>query len=74
MKWHYFYYNIGVNKNPSAKTLNNLCGDLNKAFLPVNPMKQNVLGTPYPLWVLRQPNYILFLHMTTVHYFQHKYI
>jgi len=40
---------IGVNKNPTAKTLNNLCGDLNKGFLPVNPMKQNVLGSPYPL-------------------------
>ncbi|CAH1725573.1 uncharacterized protein LOC114119106 isoform X1 [Aphis gossypii] len=43
----------GVNKNPSAKTLNNLCGDLNKAFLPVNPMKQNVLGTPYPFELMK---------------------
>lgn len=48
MKCHCSYI-IGVNKNPSAKTLNNLCGDLNKGFLPVNPMKQNVLGSPYPL-------------------------
>lgn len=40
---------IGVNKNPPAKTLNNLCGDLNKGSLPLNPMKQNVLGSPYPL-------------------------
>lgn len=27
----------------------NLCGDLNKGFIPRNPMGQNVLGAPYPL-------------------------
>ncbi|XP_050432845.1 uncharacterized protein LOC126840896 [Adelges cooleyi] len=43
----------GVNKNPSAKTLNNLCGDLNKGFLPLNPMKQNVLGSPYPFELMK---------------------
>ncbi|XP_050541706.1 uncharacterized protein LOC126905742 [Daktulosphaira vitifoliae] len=43
----------GVNKNPSAKTLNNLCGDLNKGFLPLNPMKQNVLGSPYPFELVK---------------------
>jgi len=76
MKWHCSYI-IGVNKNPSAKTLNNLCGDLNKGFLPVNPMKQNVLGSPYPLWVLWQLNIlILFPCMTAfiIFKFQRTYI
>lgn len=29
----------------------NLCGDLNKGSIPRNPMGQNVLGSPYPLYV-----------------------
>lgn len=29
----------------------NLCGDLNKGVIPRNPMGQNVLGSPYPLYV-----------------------
>lgn len=28
---------------------NNLCGDLNKGFIPRNPMGQNTLGSAYPL-------------------------
>jgi hypothetical protein len=28
---------------------NNICGDLNKGKIPRNPMRQNVLGEPYPL-------------------------
>lgn len=30
------------------KTESTLCGDLNKGFIPVNPMNQNVHGMPYP--------------------------
>ena len=30
-------------------TLDNLCGDLNKGYLPLNPIGQNVEGVSYPL-------------------------
>ncbi|XP_072157612.1 uncharacterized protein spz6 [Bemisia tabaci] len=36
-----------------VKSLNNLCGDLNKGFIPINPMRQNVLGAPYPFDLLK---------------------
>lgn len=45
---------IGLNKNKGKvnphvfKTLS-LCGDLNKGYIPKNPMNQNILGTSYPL-------------------------
>lgn len=32
-------------------SVHNICGDLNKGQIPRNPMGQNVLGEPYPLWV-----------------------
>ncbi|XP_044746839.1 uncharacterized protein LOC123308300 [Coccinella septempunctata] len=32
---------------------NNLCGDLNKGFIPRNPMGQNILGTAYPFELIR---------------------
>ncbi|XP_045483139.1 uncharacterized protein LOC123688595 [Harmonia axyridis] len=32
---------------------NNLCGDLNKGFIPRNPMGQNILGSPYPFELIR---------------------
>ncbi|XP_025833144.1 uncharacterized protein LOC108733152 [Agrilus planipennis] len=31
----------------------NLCGDLNKGYIPRNPMGQNVLGSPYPFELLK---------------------
>lgn len=37
-------------KAPQASYYN-LCGDLNKGTIPRNPMGQDVLGFPYPLWV-----------------------
>ncbi len=33
----------------SEQTLDNLCGDLNKGYLPVNPIGQSVDGVSYPL-------------------------
>lgn len=30
-------------------SVHNICGDLNKGQIPRNPMRQNVLGEPYPL-------------------------
>lgn len=29
----------------------NLCGDLNRGYVPLNPLMQNIDGHPYPLWV-----------------------
>ncbi|XP_054278672.1 uncharacterized protein LOC128997116 [Macrosteles quadrilineatus] len=37
----------------AKKSLRNLCGDLNKGFIPRNPMKQNILGSPYPFDLLK---------------------
>lgn len=39
------------NKSPHATPFN-LCGDLNKGTIPRNPMGQNVMGSPYPLYVI----------------------
>ena len=33
----------------NEQTLDNLCGDLNKGYLPLNPIGQNVEGVSYPL-------------------------
>ena len=30
-------------------SIHNICGDLNKGYLPRNPMKQDFNGSPYPL-------------------------
>ena len=35
------------------QTLDNLCGDLNKGYLPVNPIGQNVLGVSYPFELIK---------------------
>lgn len=35
--------------NPNIHRTLSLCGDLNKGYIPKNPMKQNILGSPYPL-------------------------
>ena len=39
----------GVGQGFQEQTLDNLCGDLNKGYLPLNPMGQNVEGVSYPL-------------------------
>ena len=40
----------GVNDpNINEQTLDNLCGDLNKGYLPLNPIGQTVEGVSYPL-------------------------
>jgi hypothetical protein len=39
----------GVESPISEQTLDNLCGDLNKGYLPLNPIGQNVEGVSYPL-------------------------
>ena len=35
------------------QTLDNLCGDLNKGYLPLNPIGQNVLGVSYPFELIK---------------------
>lgn len=32
-------------------SIHNVCGDLNKGYIPRNPMKQNIAGSSYPLYV-----------------------
>ncbi|XP_012260646.1 uncharacterized protein LOC105688707 [Athalia rosae] len=34
-------------------SIHNICGDLNKGYIPRNPMRQNVLGYSYPFELLR---------------------
>ncbi|XP_015512643.1 uncharacterized protein spz6 [Neodiprion pinetum] len=34
-------------------SVHNICGDLNKGYIPRNPMRQNVLGSSYPFELLR---------------------
>ena len=42
--------NLGINDpNVNEQTLDNLCGDLNKGYLPLNPIGQTVEGVSYPL-------------------------
>jgi len=38
----------GVGSTGNEQTLDNLCGDLNKGYLPLNPIGQNVEGVSYP--------------------------
>lgn len=48
----YTHINIDCKDATNAKpyvSANNLCGDLNKGKIPRNPMRQSVLGEPYPL-------------------------
>ena len=45
-----FNFVLGVNDlNVNEQTLDNLCGDLNKGYLPLNPIGQTVEGVSYPL-------------------------
>jgi hypothetical protein len=39
----------GAGNVATEQTLDNLCGDLNKGYLPLNPTGQNVEGVSYPL-------------------------
>lgn len=46
---------------PNAEqTLDNLCGDLNKGYLPLNPMNQNVDGVSYPFELLKRKTLAFF--------------
>lgn len=56
----YTHVNIDCKDHAARKayvSVNNICGDLNKGQIPRNPMRQSVMGEPYPLWV----NFIFFL-------------
>jgi len=45
----------GVNDlNVNEQTLDNLCGDLNKGYLPLNPIGQTVEGVSYPFDLLKR--------------------
>ncbi|KAH1001133.1 hypothetical protein HUJ04_013384 [Dendroctonus ponderosae] len=41
-----------ASRSPQGSVFN-LCGDLNKGTIPRNPMRQNVLGSPYPFELIR---------------------
>jgi len=43
----------GAGSLGQEQTLDNLCGDLNKGYLPVNPIGQNVLGVSYPFELIK---------------------
>jgi len=40
-------------QNAEEQTLDNLCGDLNKGYLPTNPIGQSVLGVSYPFELIK---------------------
>lgn len=48
-----------LHSKKSFVSVHNLCGDLNKGQIPRNPMQQNVLNEPYPLYVLYCSLFIL---------------
>merc|ERR1719490_77290 len=37
----------------NEQTLDNLCGDLNKGYLPLNPIGQSILGVSYPFELIK---------------------
>jgi len=43
----------GIQGPAKEQTLDNLCGDLNKGYLPLNPIGQNVEGVSYPFDLLK---------------------
>lgn len=43
----------GVKGPAKEQTLDNLCGDLNKGYLPLNPIGQNVGGVSYPFDLMK---------------------
>ncbi|XP_069673128.1 uncharacterized protein spz6 [Periplaneta americana] len=44
---------LGIHGSGPHNSLHNLCGDLNKGFIPRNPMGQKVLGAAYPFELVR---------------------
>merc|ERR1719184_255856 len=40
-------------RKSTEQSLDNLCGDLNKGFLPVNPIGQTILGVSYPFQLIK---------------------
>ncbi|KAL0279082.1 UNVERIFIED_CONTAM: hypothetical protein PYX00_000713 [Menopon gallinae] len=38
---------------PNLQKTLSLCGDLNKGYIPKNPMKQNIMGSPYPFELIK---------------------
>jgi len=44
---------VGGNSLKEEQTLDNLCGDLNKGYLPVNPIGQSILGVSYPFELIK---------------------
>ncbi|KAF2353616.1 Cystine-knot cytokine [Trinorchestia longiramus] len=44
----------------TSLSLDNLCGDLNTGFLPLNPLGQNVLGASYPFELIKNQTLDLF--------------
>lgn len=40
---------VDSNSKKPYVSVHNICGDLNKGKIPRNPMKQSILGEPYPL-------------------------
>ncbi|XP_066994789.2 uncharacterized protein spz6 [Anabrus simplex] len=53
----------GLHGPATPRSLNNLCGDLKKGFIPKNPMGQNILGSSYPFELLKNKT-LLFLSKT----------
>ncbi|EAT35683.1 AAEL012164-PA [Aedes aegypti] len=52
----YTHINIDCKDATNPKpyvSANNLCGDLNKGKIPRNPMRQSVMGEPYPFELIR---------------------
>ena len=50
----------GVENAYQEQTLDNLCGDLNKGYLPLNPIGQNVDGVSYPFELLKRKTLAFF--------------
>ncbi len=52
----------GSEGGQGVQSLDNLCGDLNKGYIPKSPLGRNVNGHSYPLWELSQtwPVHLLF--------------
>ncbi|CAB4063607.1 unnamed protein product [Lepeophtheirus salmonis] len=43
----------GRGSSSKEQTLDNLCGDLNKGYLPINPIRQSVQGDSYPFDLIK---------------------
>lgn len=52
----YIHVNVdckNIHSKKSYVSVSNICGDLNKGQIPRNPLRQNVLGEPYPFELIR---------------------